>query len=40
MEEKIGYIFTNAIRWGLSTEGWDYPGFYLKGSTGISAGGC
>jgi len=31
MEEKIGYIFTNAIRWGLSTEGWDYPGLYLKG---------
>jgi len=31
MEEKLAYIFTNAIRRGLSTEGWDYPGFYLRG---------
>ena len=31
MEEKIAYIFTNAIRLGLSIEGWDYPGLYLRG---------
>jgi putative transposase len=41
MEEKLAYIFTNAIRMGLSDEGWDYQGFYLRGwssGAGIPAG--
>ncbi len=30
MEEKIGYIFKNALKRGLCNDGWDYEGFYLK----------
>lgn len=31
MEEKIGYIFKNALKQGLCNDGWDYDGFYLRG---------
>jgi REP element-mobilizing transposase RayT len=30
MEEKIGYIFKNALKQALCNDGWDYEGFYLR----------
>jgi len=38
MEEKIRYIFENSLKLGLSEDGWDYPGFYLRGQSNSGAG--
>ena len=36
-DEKLRYMFGNPLKAGLTDDPWMYPGWYMKGQTGMSA---
>lgn len=37
LREKLDYMFRNPVKSGLTKDPWEYPGWYLKGQTRVSA---